>query len=224
MIPLFKTHFSIGKSILTPEDCFELAKNEKEVCFVEDSFSSFRQINKLSEKTGKPVRFGLRISASLDGSNPSKIILFAKNGDGIREIKHLFSEAFTKTGGVLTLRKFSDNILVVVPFYDSYIHNSIHKFGVFDLNLGDSIFFIEDNNHLFDIGIKDAILSLGVKTQMVKSIYYKNKKDFKEFQFYKAVCNRSGGRQPTFSRPELEDCGSDKFCWEEFLKKNKWKY
>lgn len=219
MIPLFKTHFSVGKSILKPQDCFEIAKNEKEVVFVEDSFSSFRQLNKLAAKFNKPFRFGIRISVKTDDALPSKLILFAKNSLGAKELKSLFTEAYTLHDGVLPLKKFSENILVAVPFYDSYIHNSATKFGVFDLGLKDEIHFVEDNGHPFDFFIREIIDSLGVKTQSAKSIFYRNKENFRHYQFYKSTCNRSQGKQPTFESPEINDCGSDEFCWESFLEK-----
>ena len=66
MIALVKTHASIGKSILTVEKAFELPQDE--VILVEDSMAGFRSAKKLSEKTGKPLRFGLRLETGIGRS------------------------------------------------------------------------------------------------------------------------------------------------------------
>lgn len=216
MIPLFKTHYSVGKSLLLPERCFELA--EDEVVFVEDSFAAFRKVNKLSKKYNKPFRWGIRLNCVANGSEPSKIILFARNNEGIRELRRIFSESQTNE---LAAWDFDpdrlDNILCCVPFYDSYVHRTIHNFGVFDLPMSDYIHFVEDNGHPFDWHIKRALDGLGVKQQKVKSIYYEKKENFRQYQFVKAVTNRKGGRHPADDRPELEDCGSNQFCYESYL-------
>ena len=218
MIPLFKSEFSVGKSILRIKRIFELAENE--VVLVEDSMSGFRRANKESEKTGKPLRFGLRLETSFSGNNPSKVIYFAKGNKGIDSLRRIYTKAFTENDGIYNLKKEElIDLMVAIPFYDSYIHRNIHNFGSHELDLSglDPIFFEENNHHPLDFFIKRAILDMGIKTVPAKSIYYENKSDFTAFQFFKAVTNRTGGRQPSFERPELGLFCSDEFCWESFL-------
>lgn len=217
MVSLFKSEHSIGKSILTIPKIFSLAKDE--VVLVEDSMSGFRKANKESVKTGKPLRFGLRIETTT-GNNPSKIIFFAKGNQGIDSLRRIYTKAFTKNEGVYELKKeeLSDT-LVAIPFYDSYIHRNIHNFGSHELDLEglDPVYFEEKNNHPFDILIKRAMVDMGIKTTLAKSIYYEKKEDFTAFQWFKSMANRRGGKSPTFERPELNYFCSDEFCWEEVL-------
>jgi hypothetical protein len=172
MIPLFKTENSIGKSILKISQVFSLAKDE--VVLVEDSMSGFRKANKESAKTGKPLRFGLRIETT-SGNQPSKVIFFSKGNKGIDSLRRIYTKAFTKNNGVYELEKSElEDLKIAIPFYDSYIHRNIHNFGSHELDLEglNPVFFEENNNHPFDILIKRAIVDMGIKTTPVKSIYY----------------------------------------------------
>lgn len=221
MIPLFKSEHSIGKSILTIPHIFSITQNE--VVLVEDSMSGFRKANKESAKTGKPLRFGLRIETTT-GNNPSKVIFFAKGNQGIDSLRRIYTKASTKNEGIYELKKeeLSDT-LVAIPFYDSYIHRNIHNFGSHELDLEglNPIYFEERNNHPFDILIKRAMVDMGIKTTPAKSIYYENKDDFTAFQWVKSMANRSAGKSPTFEKPELSYFCSDEFCWESFLEYEK---
>ena len=79
MIPLFKSHYSIGKSILTleeegssiedgPQSIIDLCKKNKikDLFLVDDSMSGFLQGYLNSEKAKLNFRFGLRISVCED--------------------------------------------------------------------------------------------------------------------------------------------------------------
>ena len=81
MIPLFKSHFSIGKSILTLESpdkdkeggsdsIFSIAKENslKEVVLVEDSLTGFLQAKKNADNLNLKLIFGLRIDMREDAS------------------------------------------------------------------------------------------------------------------------------------------------------------
>ena len=228
MVPLFKSQFSIGKSILTSEKILDIAQtNELErVILLEDTFYGFRVFNKLFQDKGIPFVFGLRISVvNTEGDyseKPSKLALFAKNNEGIRDLKRMFSNASLDDRNSLILSNYDEsdfkNIKVCVPFYDSYIFNNLFHFGLshIDIKHLDPVYFIEDNNHPFDFQIKSIIDSLGVKTQAVKTILHRDKDDFAALQMYKAACNRSGGKSPTFQNPNLNHFCSDEFCWESY--------
>jgi len=64
MIPLFKSQYSIGKSILTTEKILDIAKinSLERVVMVEDSFYGFRIFNQVFQEEGIPLVFGLRIN------------------------------------------------------------------------------------------------------------------------------------------------------------------
>ena len=229
MTPLFKTQYSIGKSILTVDDIVDIAKYNslKEVVCVEDSFYGFRSLKqKLSENKLKFI-FGLRLPVVQNHNDsdlrPSKLIFFAKNNEGISVLRSLYTDAFTSDEGSVSLShyeaSFFENVRVAVPFYDSYIYNNIFHFGLCELSL-DEIeheYLIEDNNHPFDFQIRRVIDSLNVNKSKAKSIYYRNKEDFHAFQMHRAVCNRRMGRSPTFSNPNLDHFCSDEFCLESYI-------
>lgn len=219
MIPLIKTDSSIGRSILTVDKVFEFPQDE--VILVEDSMSGFRSAKKLSEKTGKPLRFGLRLETQ-STSQASKLIYFAKNAKGIDSLRRIYTKAFTKNDGVYLFEKTElEGIQVAVPFYDSYIYRNLFYFGIHDLDLAglNPWYLEEDNGHPFDFIISRALKKQGIETIKAKSIYYEKRDDFQAFCFYKATCNRKPGRAPTWEKPNLEHFCSDQFCWEDYLDK-----
>ena len=223
MIPLFKSHFSMdGRSSLSIEDIFEIGEDLDEIVLVEDTMAGFRKAKQKSLELEKPLRFGLRIESKLCGDS-SKLVFFAKNNQGIDTLRRIYTNAFTGEDKVFKIGEVRlDGVQVAVPFYDSFIHRSLHNFGDFGLNLpDDTVFFEENNKHPFDYQISKAIKKCTDKAVPVKSILYKNKDDFSSFQWYKSVCNRRQGKAPEFHNPNLEDFCSDEFCWESYQKQNK---
>lgn len=219
MIPLFKSHFSIGKSILTIPRIFELS--ESDVVIVDDSLSGIRSAMKESEKTGKELRFGLKLETR-DGSEPSKLIYFAKGPKGIDSLRRIYTKAFTKGGGIYELNRDElIDIQIAVPFYDSYVSRNLFNFGMHDLSLEglNPWYFEEDNHHPFDFLISKTLKKNKIKTIQTKSVCYEKKEDFAAFQFYKAVCERKAGKQTSYERPNLEHFCSDEFCLESALTK-----
>ena len=231
MIPLFKTHYSIGKSILNTKDIFEIQREHdlKEIVVVEDSFYGFRSLNKEAMKNNIKLIFGIRLSvvqSSVDELS-SKLIFFAKNNEGMNKIKSLYSSSFENKENVLILNNLNknelENIKIAVPFYDSFIYNNLFHFGLchVDISKFDFDCFIEQNNHPFDGLISEQVNSI-CKSQnkepiLTKSIYHKNKEDFDAFQMYKSICGRANGKTPMFTNPNLNHFCSNEFCWESFL-------
>lgn len=179
MLPLFKSHFSIGKSILTLDDpfthkegksdsVFAIASenNLKKVILVEDSLTGFLQAKKQADALGIQLIFGLRINMKEDASiNPKeekqqsshKIIVFAKNSNGCKLLNNIYSDAFTKNFNCVdkkTLKKYWKNkdLCMAIPFYDSFIFNNLIKFSncTPDLDFCKPTLFIEDNSLPFD--------------------------------------------------------------------------
>ena len=75
MLPLFKSHYSIGKSILTlkdPSKCIEngsdsvfkiaVENNLDKIILVEDSLVGFFEAYRMSKQLGIQLIFGLRLS------------------------------------------------------------------------------------------------------------------------------------------------------------------
>ena len=88
VMPLFKSHFSIGRSILTledeekednqPDSIIDIAKdnNLKEVNLVEDNMTSFLQAYTNTKKYNINLRYGLRISINDDMNERSEESVF----------------------------------------------------------------------------------------------------------------------------------------------------
>ena len=246
MIPLFKSHFSIGKSILTLESpdkdkeggsdsIFSIAKENslKEVVLVEDSLTGFLQAKKNADNLNLKLIFGLRIDmredASIDPKEESvktvhKIIIFAKNSKGCKLLNAISSEAFTKNHNCVDdkiLKKHWNNkdLLLAIPFYDSFIFNNLMKFSSCTPNFSfcEPTFFIEDNDLPFDNFIskkvKEYTSKKKIKTELTKSIYYKNRSDSAALQTYKCITGRTFGNK-TLSKPNLDHFGSSEFCFQ----------
>jgi len=217
MIPLFKTHSSIGKSILRIDDIYNLTEDFDEVYFVEDSMTGFPEAFR---KFGDRLRFGLRFSMYNDDhseESESKMIAFANGDAGAKELYSLY----TKQSNVRITKPWDSTkqLQYVVPFYDSFLHKNLTTFSNCVVDLPSDIpFMVEDNNLPFDCLINDKILSYcknhNNELIQAKSIYYENREDVLAFQTYKLICNRRIGRTYDLSNPGLDHFGSDEFCFE----------
>lgn len=232
MIPLFKSHFSMnGRSLLKVEDVFGLHKesgNDKLVV-VEDTFASFRKFFTKAQDNGIHLVFGVRLGTvkeKVSKEKPSKLIYFAKNADGLIALKKIYSHSFENSKEAVKLDKVDEagllkNVQICVPFYDSFLYNNIFNFGMSDINVEkyNPIFFEEHNYHPHDHLIQESIdgFAKNFRRQKVKSIYYRERKDFKAFQAFKAICNRPSGKSPTFDHPMTDGLCSDEFCFESYL-------
>jgi hypothetical protein len=209
MIHLFKSHFSIGKSILKIDRIFELAGDQ--AVMVEDSMSGFRKAMKAAKKAEKQLIFGYRTETAF-ANNPHKMVFFAKNGSGISSLRKIATKSQLNEGVYKYCEDDIQDIEIAIPFYDSFVAKSFFEFGVFDMPLKDVVFFEESNDHPFDRIISSSLGEMGVETIRAQSVFYEKPEDFKAFQFYKACCNRSGGKSPKFQNPDIAHCCSDQFC------------
>jgi DNA polymerase III alpha subunit len=221
MIPLFKSHYSIGKSILTLEEpsppngssdsVFDIVQEHelKEVVMVEDTFMGFLQANKVCKSMGVNFRFGLRVDIVDESFDPEdkktpkhKLILFAKSSQGCKCLFKIYSHLKSSEISAITLTDLKslwdgDHLDLVVPFYDSFLFCNLFLFNSFvvDLSFFKPDFFIEYNGLPFDLILKNNIekyaLNNSCSIHQVKSIFYKNREDFEAFQTYKLICSRS---------------------------------
>jgi|TARA_R110000851_G_scaffold235866_1_gene388469 DNA polymerase III alpha subunit len=240
MEPLFKTCYSIGKSVLTLADpnkveeggadsAIAIAKEAdlKRVTFVEDNFHGFLEARKRTKDIGASFVFGLRlkIKTTHEEKESHMVVIFAKNDEGCKRLYKIYTSAFCDYEQCLTLenlREFWDNkdLKMVIPFYDSFIYYNNFTFSKFIPNLlgFDLTFFLEDNgvsyDKLLEAKVKESADHYSAKTKKVKTIYYKNKLDFKSYQAFKIICGRMTGRRRTLDSPGLDHCCSDRFSFE----------
>jgi len=183
ILPIFKSHYSIGKSILTledpshskeggPDSIFSILKDNKlnQLVLIEDNMSGFLDAFKYCDKNSIQLIFGLNFLINDFGENkdenldiyPHKICVLSKNSDGIKDLIKLFSFSQSKKEKELTsqelLNMWTNNLQLFIPFYDSFIFNNTMYFCncIFDIDkkFGKVYFCIENNGLPFDNIVK----------------------------------------------------------------------
>lgn len=249
MLPLFKSHFSIGKSILTLDDpkkvtdggsdsIFKIAKdnNLKQIILVEDSLIGFFEAYKRSKEMEIQLIFGLRISmrnSALpeDQSSEHKIIIFAKSDQGCKLLNKIYSKAFCINSGFIDYTDLKElwnenDLKLAIPFYDSFIYTNNFSFGnvIPDFSFTKPTLFVEDNGLALDYLLQEKVNEFATNNNIpktkVRSIYYNKKSDVKAFMAYKIICNRSFGKERSLEKPELPHFCSDKFSFEAWKEEN----
>ncbi len=152
ILPLFKSHYSLSRSILTLEEplnkkkepvknsIFHLLKenNLKDLILVEDNLTGLLEASQISEKNNINLYFGLRITIVNDATEKSeeslkkesKYIIFVKNHSGYKRLIKSWSWAanqgfyYQPRIDFKTLKEFWDNkdLKLSIPFYDSFLH------------------------------------------------------------------------------------------------------
>jgi len=154
VLPLFKSHYSLGKSILTLEDnleepnnapvsCLALCKNSKlsRLVLVDDSMSGFLQAYQNTRQHGLELVFGLRITICDDITQKNeqslktnnKIVIFVKNSKGYKSLIKIYSQAardgfyYEPRTDYSSLKELwnEEGLSLVIPFYDSFVHRNL---------------------------------------------------------------------------------------------------
>jgi len=248
LIPLFKSHYSIGRSVLTfrnlgaskenePDSIVDMAHSSemKRVFVVEDTMSGFLEAYTNLKEAKIGLHFGIRITVCNNISeknaesvtNSCKFIIFAKNTEGYKKIIKLYSIA-AKEGfyyeprldyNVIKSNWDDGHLMLCVPFYDSFLYKNLLTTSVCipATNSTPLTFFIEDNDLPFDHLLKPRIEQYAENKHEIvktKSIYYKNKKDFKTYLTFKCINKRT-----TLNKPNMDHMCSDEFCFESWNEK-----
>ena len=248
MIPLFKSHYSLGRSILTledkdekddyPDSIIQICKENKmkELYLVEDNMSSFLEAYSNCRKNNIKLNYGLRISVTesmTDKSEESKtksskIILFFKNKKGYQQLTKLYSIA-AKEGFYYEPRldyetiskNWTDDLILCIPFYDSFIFNNTLKNSLCipQFDFTKPIFFIEDNYLTFDSLVKKKALSFAENNNL--KIYKTQSVFYKERKDFKAYLTfRCINNRSVLNKPNLDHMSSNEFCFESINKKD----
>lgn len=248
ILPVFSTSFSIGDSILTLDEkpsqdgadsLLDIVKELglKQVVVVDSTMIGFKKSHEIFKKLGVQLIFGVKFSAannrfdepSLRETSHHRVIVFAKNDAGCKELVKLYSEAHTKSDGFLdySLLKeiWSENLDLVFPFYNSFIHknNFYGKQCLPEYSFTRPTFLVGDHGLPYDDILRTKTLDYatnhGLNVQEAHFIYYKNRKNIDSFVTYSILTNRKAGKPQTLDRPELEGMGSAEFSVESYLEK-----
>jgi len=151
--PIFKSHYSLGRSILTLKMPKEVKEDEssdsvfdicddagiKEAYLVDDNMAGFLEAFTNAEALEIKLIFGLRLTFCPDSRNKSeegrrnsyKNIIFAKNAKGYKQLIKIYTFA-AQEGFYYEPRidfeqlklLWSNDLLLVIPFYDSFLYNN----------------------------------------------------------------------------------------------------
>ncbi len=242
VLPLFKSHYSVGKSILTLDkkgssdsngtcSVIDLCLEEKikDLYLVDDSMGGFLEAYINSKDAGLNFRFGLRLSVcdtkekSEDSlERTSKYLIFANNKAGYEKLIKIYTFA-AKDGFYYepridfeSLKSFwsEKDLTLVIPFYDSFLHqNSLRgSLCVPDFSFCTPRFLQEENDIPFNFLINKHLKNYCQDKYEIlksKSIYYKNKIDFKAYLTFRCINKRT-----TLNKPNLEHMTSNEFSLE----------
>lgn len=247
-IPLFKSHYSLGKSVLTlakagssetdePSSIIDIAKKLKldKIYLVDDSISGFLEAYKSCEDSKISLRFGLRLTVCDDIDNKTaesrekehKIIVFIKNTEGYQDLIKISTIA--STNGFYyypridckTLKALwnNNNLLLCVPFYDSYVFKNNLTYSI----CVPDFTFCEPVYFVEDNNLPfDGVLKKKVEeTAINKTLIIKSQSIYYENKedFLAYLTFRCISERTTLSKPNLEHCSSNEFCAESFKEK-----
>lgn len=244
VIPLFTSHYSKGRSILSLADpkktteggpdsiinlCLE--NNIKNPFLVENNLTGLAEALRNFKSSGVDFRFGWKttivndVNATDKKSTASKIIIFIKNTQGYYDLIKVHNSIHKCHDGLcdhgVLQNLWTDNLLLALPFYDSYIFNNLlcDSSSLPNVKPFDPIFFREDNDLPFDRLVAERL----PKGRVVdaKSIYYNKRKDFVAWQTYRCLCDgMNKGKRRSINLPMFDHCCSREFClesWKEQL-------
>jgi DNA polymerase III alpha subunit len=242
-IPIFKSHYSIGRSILTlddenngenyPDSIIDIIKsnNLKELYLVEDNMSSFLEAYTNTKKYDIKLRYGLRITVTDDilkkdeetKNKGSKFVIFFKTEEGYKKLVKIFSIA-SKEGFYhypridfkhLKSLWSEKDLLLAIPFYDSFIFNNLLKGFLCapQTDFTKPTLFIEDNKLPFDSLIKRKVIEYA-KENDLETLNVKSIYYKSKKDFKAYLTFRCINIRSTLNKPELEHMSSSEFCVE----------
>lgn len=246
-IPLFKSHYSVGRSILTldaeqpdPREPDSIPLIAKELglnhfYLVDDSISGFIECYRSCQKLGLDFTFGLRLTfvpnmAVKDEDSlrkEAKYIIFCRNTEGYTQLMKAWSRA-AKDGFYYIPRLdfnalkelWSDNLSLAVPYYDSFIHNNAFNLAQCSNDyetLNTKPVFFIEDNNL----PFEPLLTQKVEkyAQSVGCDVMKTQSIYYKNQadFKPYLTNRCIHARTSIEKPNLENLSSDTFCVENWL-------
>jgi DNA polymerase III alpha subunit len=249
IIPFFKSHYSLNKSILTlssshdgdlgPKSILKLIKenNIKNAFLVDENMSGFPEMYYNSQELAVDINFGLRLTvcqnikekneASI--KSESKVIIFIKNAKGYECLSSIFSIA-AKDGfyylpriDLQTLRQnWCDDLILGIPFYDSFLFKNHFNMSscVPEAFWTKPVFFWENNNLPFDLFYKQ-ILSEYLSENFPDAEFLQAQSIYYNDRddFLAYLAMRCIGKKSELQKPKLDHLSSCDFCLESFLEK-----
>lgn len=249
VLPFFKSHYSLNKSILTlsegeekengPKSILRLIKENsvKNAMLVDENMSGFPEMYYNSKALDININFGLRITVCQDLKEKnetsvrgqSKIIIFIKNEKGYECLSSLFSTAAKEGFYYLpridfkTLReKWCEDLILGIPFYDSFLFKNHFNMSscIPEAFWTKPVFFWEENSLPFDSFYKEILFDY-VKNNFKDSELIQSQSIFynERDDFLAYLTMRCIGKKSELQKPKLEHLSSCDFCMESFMEK-----
>ena len=213
-----------------PDSIFDICKDYglQDVFIVDNTLTGLVEAYENAKKANLNLRFGYRVSVCQDMTNKTPESELTESKFIIFSIKNSFNDLIklhniSSTDGIYngrprldykTLKEnWTKSLALAIPFYDSYIYYNLlySRQCVPELDFTDPTYFIENNGLPFD-GLLINHINETIKDHEIipsKTIYYRERKDFKAYMTYRCILNRT-----TFQKPELRHFGSQEFCME----------
>lgn len=249
VLPFFKSHYSLNKSILTlseshdgasgPKSIIELIRenNIKNAFLVDDNMSGFPEMYYNSKNKNVNINFGLRLTicqnvnekSEASIKTESKYIIFIKNQKGYECLSSIFSLA-AKEGfyyipriDLQTLRNnWCEDLILGIPFYDSFLFKNHFNMSscVPEELWTNPVFFWENNNLPFDNFYKKILIEY-VNNNFKNSELIQSQSIYynERDDFLAYLTMRCIGKKSELQKPKLDHMSSCDFCLESYLEK-----
>ena len=249
VIPLFKSHYSLGRSILTldmpkeftddrSDTVFDIVDDItpeiKDVFLVEDSMAGFLEAYTNAKELKKKLIFGLRLTFCPDclekneegRKNSFKNIIFIKNESGYKQLIKIFTHAaqdgfyYEPRLDFKTLKQlWTDDLILAIPFYDSFLYKNKYTNS-------QCIPDFSFTDPVFLIEDNDTLLDKGTAKAVEKFCEGKYKTFKSQSVYYRNnedfeayITARRINKRTTTEKPNLEGMCSDQFSIEAWCKK-----
>tara|TARA_R110000824_G_scaffold101094_4_gene240059 strand:+ start:4542 stop:5303 length:762 start_codon:yes stop_codon:yes gene_type:complete len=245
ILPIFKSHYSLGRSILTlgkpnqsldegSDSIFDICQEGeiKDLYLVDDNMAGFLEAYSNAEELDIKLVFGLRLTFCLNVSNKSeegrrnsyKNIIFATNTEGYKRLIKIYTFAaqegfyYEPRMDFDNLKQFwSDDLLLVAPFYDSFLYSNKYSDSkcVPDFSYATPTFFLEDNDTLLDKDMNKSVESFCKDKYDTVRVKSIYYKKREDFGAY--LTFRCINKRTKVEKPNMDGMCSPEFCYESYL-------
>ena len=249
VVPLFKSHYSLGRSILTldmpkefsderSDTIFDIVDDItpeiKDIFLVEDSMAGFLEAYTNAKESKKKLMFGLRLTFCPDclekseegRRNSFKNIIFIRNEAGYKQLIKIYTHAaqdgfyYEPRLDFKTLKTFwTEDLLLAIPFYDSFLYNNKYT----DSQCIPDFSF---NEPVFFVEDNDTLLDKDMAKAVKKFCEGKYQTVNSQSVFYRKnedflayLTARCINKRTTTEKPNFDGMCSDQFSIEAWCKK-----
>jgi DNA polymerase III subunit alpha len=249
-IPLFKSHYSLGRSSLTlekagasspsePDSIIDLALNNKlnRVFLVEDGMSSFLEAYSHCKAAKLSLSYGVRVSCCSDLLEKSeeslkktcKLVIMIRNTQGYRRMVKIFTSACLKgfyyeprvDFQLLKQHWSEDDLQMCIPFYDSFLYCNLFTFATC---VPDFSFakpvFFIEDNELWIDEHLRNKVEEYCKANKFETLNTQSVYYNRREDFKTYLTFRCINKRTALEKPEIEHMTSDSFCLDNWKERN----